>query len=146
MKLNSGRIPKQKNTSKCQGFNFFAKSSKQLELHITLYAEFDQQMTNTIDFLDCEKLLFPGVTLYLRLYRSPTNTLLSLNGSDDELGEADKEELDSESVESGDEGPVERLKALEEGLSLLEKLLLLHEDARKYVLSQKRDDFSQKKT
>ena len=37
-----------------------------------------------IDFLDCEKLLVPGVTLHLRLYRSPTNTLLSLNGSDDE--------------------------------------------------------------
>ena len=47
-----------------------------------------------------------------------------------ELGKADKEELDSESVESGDEGPVERLDSLEEGLSLLEPLVL-HEDATK---------------
>ena len=37
-----------------------------------------------IDFLGCEKILVPGVTLHLRLYRSPTNTLLSLNGSDNE--------------------------------------------------------------
>ena len=34
--------------------------------------------------MDCEKLLVPGVTLHLRLYRSPTNTLLFLNGSDDD--------------------------------------------------------------
>ena len=40
------------------------------------------------------------------------------------------EELDSKSVESGDEGTVERLDSLEERLSLLEPLLLL-EDATK---------------
>ena len=82
-----------KNTwAKCQGYNYLAKSTKRLDLHNALYAEFDQQKECTmelcgalhIDFLDCEKLLVPGVTLHLRLYRSPTNTLLSLNGSDDE--------------------------------------------------------------
>ena len=48
------------------------------------------------------------------------------------------EELDSRSVESGVEGPVERLDSLEERLSLLEPLLLL-EDATKNGLSQKLD-------
>ena len=48
------------------------------------------------------------------------------------------EELDSRSVESGVEGPVERLDSLEERLSLLEPLLLL-EDATKNCLSQKLD-------
>ena len=37
-----------------------------------------------IDFLESEKLLIPGVTLHLRLSRSPNNTLLSLKGTDDE--------------------------------------------------------------
>ena len=82
-----------KNTwAKCQGYNYLAKSSKRLDLLNALYAEFDRQNECTmdlcgamhIDFLDSEKLLVPGVTLHLRLYRSSTNTLLSLNGSDDE--------------------------------------------------------------
>ena len=36
------------------------------------------------DFLECEKLLIPGVTLHLRLFRSPNNTLLLLKETDDE--------------------------------------------------------------
>ena len=36
------------------------------------------------EFLECEKLLIPGVTLHLRLLRSSNNTLLLLKGADDE--------------------------------------------------------------
>ena len=35
-------------------------------------------------FLDCEKLLLPNVTLHIRLYRSPNNTIIHLKGTDDE--------------------------------------------------------------
>ena len=37
-----------------------------------------------VDFFDCEKLLVPGVTLHLRLFRSPNNTLLFMKGTDEE--------------------------------------------------------------
>ena len=78
--------------AKCQGYNYLAKSSQQTTLFNRLYQDFDRQAECTlelcgavhVDFLDCEKLLVPGVTLHLRLYRSPTNTILFLNGSDDE--------------------------------------------------------------
>ena len=78
--------------AKRQGYNYLAKSSKQCDLPSAFYAEFDQQKEHTmqlcgalsIDSSDCEKFLVPGVTVHLRLYRSPTYTLLSLNGSNDE--------------------------------------------------------------
>ena len=35
-----------------------------------------------IDFLDCEKLSLPNVTLHVRLYRSPNNTIIYLKGTD----------------------------------------------------------------
>ena len=38
-----------------------------------------------IDFLDCEKHLLPNVTLKIRLYRSPNNTINYLKGTDDEV-------------------------------------------------------------
>ena len=34
--------------------------------------------------MECEKLLIPGVTLHLRLFRPPNKTLLLLKGTDDE--------------------------------------------------------------
>ena len=36
------------------------------------------------DFFDREKLLVPGVTLHLRLFRSPNNTLFFMRGTDEE--------------------------------------------------------------
>ena len=37
-----------------------------------------------IDVLDCEKLSLPNVTLHIRLFRSPSNTIIHLKGTDDE--------------------------------------------------------------
>ena len=44
-----------------------------------------------IDFLDCERLLLPGVTLHLRFYRSPNNSALESVGT---WSAADIERLD----------------------------------------------------
>ena len=56
-----------------------------------LYADFDCKKCTAelygslrIDFGECKKLLLPGATLHLRLFRSPNNTLLLLKGTDDE--------------------------------------------------------------
>ena len=58
------------------------------------YADFDRKKKEStaelygalhIDFLEGEKLLIPGVTLHLRLFRSPNNTLLLLRGTKDEV-------------------------------------------------------------
>ena len=43
-----------------------------------------------VDFLDCERLLLPGVTLHLRFYRSPNNCTVERMGTREE---ADTNEL-----------------------------------------------------
>ena len=78
--------------TKCQGYDYLAKTSEQNQQFNKLYADFDRQNQCTtelygalqIDFFDCEKLLVPGVTLHLRLFRSPNNTMLFMKGTDDE--------------------------------------------------------------
>ena len=69
-----------------------AKTSEQNQQFNKLYADFDRQKQFTtelygalhIDFFDCEKLLVPGVTLHLRFFRFPINTMLFMRGTDDE--------------------------------------------------------------
>ena len=81
-----------KTWAKCQGYNYLAQTKEQDQAFNRLYADFDRKKECTaklygalhIDFLECEKLLIPGVTLHLRLFRSPNNTLLLLKGTDDE--------------------------------------------------------------
>lgn len=83
--------------AKCQGYNYLAKTREQDQMFNKLSARFAQlkeckmQLYGAlhIDFLDCEKLLLPGVTLHLRLYRSPNNTLLHLRGTDEEAKDLD---------------------------------------------------------
>ena len=68
------------------------KTSEQNQQFNKLFADFDRQkqcMTELhgalhIGFFDCEKLLVPGVTLHLRLFRFPNNTMLFMKGTDDE--------------------------------------------------------------
>ena len=69
-----------------------AKTSEQNQQFNKLYADFDRQKQCTtelygavhIDFFDCEKLLLPGVTLHVRLFRTPNNTMLFMERTDDE--------------------------------------------------------------
>ena len=83
--------------TKCQGYDYLAKTSEQNQQFNKLYADFDRQKQCTtelygalhIDFFDCEKLLVPGVTLHLRFFRSPNNTMLLMKGTDDEAKELD---------------------------------------------------------
>ena len=78
--------------AKCQGYNYLAKSSEKDQMFNKLAADFAQLKESKmqlcgalhIDFLDCEKLLLPNVTLHIRLYRSPNNTIIHLKGTDDE--------------------------------------------------------------
>ena len=80
--------------AKCQGYNYLAKSNerKKDKMFNKLAADFAQlkeckmQLCGAlhIDFLDCEKLLLPNVTLHIRLYRSPNTTIIHLKGADDE--------------------------------------------------------------
>ena len=78
--------------TKCQGFDYLAKTSDENQHFNKLYADFDRQKRCTtelygalfIDFFDCEKLLVPDVTLHLRLFRSPNNTMLFMKGTNDE--------------------------------------------------------------
>ena len=78
--------------AKCQGYNYLAKSNEKGQMFNKLAAELARlkvckmQLCGAlhIDFLDCEKLLLPNVTLHMRLYRSPSNTIIHLKGTDDE--------------------------------------------------------------
>ena len=78
--------------AKCQGYMYLAQTREQDQAFNRLYADFDRKKECTaalygalhIDFLECGKLLIPGVTLHLRLFRSPKNTLRILKGTDDE--------------------------------------------------------------
>ena len=65
----------------CQGYRYTANEKSSQEVKEKAWAEFrkgDQFNLELygapdIDFLDCERLLLPGVTLHLRFYRSPNN-------------------------------------------------------------------------
>lgn len=78
--------------AKCQGYNYLAKMEDKEEMHDKLATAFSNQKDCKmqlygalhLDFLDCEKLLLPNVTLHVRLYRAPNNTLLYLNGTDEQ--------------------------------------------------------------
>ena len=79
--------------TKCQGYDYLAKTSEQNQQFNNLYADFECQKECTtelyralhIDFFDCEKLLVPGVTPHLQLFPSPNNTMLFMKGTDDEV-------------------------------------------------------------
>ena len=68
----------------CQGYRYRANAKSSQEVKEKALAEFrkgDQFNLELygaphIDFLDCERLLLPGVTLHLRFYRSPNNCAL----------------------------------------------------------------------
>ena len=78
--------------AKCQGYDYLPKSKEQDQAFNKIYADFDCRKECTaqlygalhVDFFDCEKLLVPGVTLHLRLFRSPNNTLPFMKGTDEE--------------------------------------------------------------
>ena len=78
--------------AKCQGYNYLAKSNEKDQKFNKLAARFAQLkecriqlcVALHIDFLDCEKLLLPNVTLHIRLYSSPNNTIIYLKGTYDE--------------------------------------------------------------
>ena len=65
----------------CQGYRYRAKAKSSQEVKEKALAEirrgdqFNLELYGAphIDFLDCERLLLPGVTLHLRFYRSPNN-------------------------------------------------------------------------
>ena len=69
-----------------------AKTGEQNQQFNKLYADFDRQKQSTTElhgelhfkFFDCEKLLVPGVTLHLRFFRSPKNTVFFMKGIDEE--------------------------------------------------------------
>ena len=63
----------------CQGYRYRPNKEKNLEVKNKIMKKLADYGTCTlylygaphVDFLDCERLLLPGVTLHLRLYRSP---------------------------------------------------------------------------
>ena len=73
----------------CQGYRYRANAKSSQEVKEKALAEFrkgDQfnlelYGTPHIDFLDCERLLLPGVTLHLRFYRSLSNCALESVGT-----------------------------------------------------------------
>ena len=78
--------------AKCQGYDYWPKTEVQDQAFNKLYANFDRRKECTaelygafhVEIFDCEKLLVPGVTLHLRLFRSPNNTILFMKGADEE--------------------------------------------------------------
>ena len=73
----------------CKGYRYRANAKSSQEVKEKASAEFrkgDQFNLELygaphIDFLDCERLLLPGVTLHLRFYRSPNNCALESVGT-----------------------------------------------------------------
>ena len=63
----------------CQGYRYRPNKEKNLEVKNKIMKKFADYGTCSlylygapqVDFLDCERLLLPGLTLYLRLYQSP---------------------------------------------------------------------------
>ena len=86
----------------CQGYRFRPNEEKNLEVKSKIMKKFADYGTCSlylhgaphVDFLDCERLLLPGVTPYLRLYRSPN--LCALETLTD---------LDADAVKSLDKNP-----------------------------------------
>lgn len=86
----------------CQGYKYRGSTKKSLEIKDRLMDKFSTGGKCTlqlygaphVDFLDCERLLLPGVTLHLRFYRSPNNCALETLTS-----------LDEEVVKSLDQNP-----------------------------------------
>ena len=83
-----GRMPRinylAKSTGKDQQFNkLAARFAEKKECKVQLCGALH------LDFLDCVKFLLPNVTLHVRLYRSPNNTLLHLKGTDDDAKNLD---------------------------------------------------------
>ena len=80
------------NWAKCQGYDYLPKSKEQDKAFNKLCADFNRRKDCTaelygalhVGFFDCKKLLGPGVTLHLRLFRSPNNTPLFMIGTDEE--------------------------------------------------------------
>ena len=76
----------------CQGYVYWPKTEVQDQAFNKLYANFDRRKECMaelygalhVDIFDCEKLLVPGVTLHLRLFRFPNNTILFMKGADEE--------------------------------------------------------------
>jgi len=68
-----------------------SKTKEQDQAFNKLYADFDRRKECTaelygalhVGFFYCEKLLVPGVTLHLRFFRSPNNTLLFMKSTDE---------------------------------------------------------------
>ena len=83
---------RKKTWAKCQGYDYLPKTKEQDQAFNQIYANFDRRKECTaelyralhVDFSDCEKLLVPGVTLHLRLFQSPNNTILFIKGMDEE--------------------------------------------------------------
>ena len=83
--------------AECQGYNYLAKSTGKDQQFNKLAASFADKKECKIqlcgalhiDFLDCENFLLPNVTLHVRLYRSPNNTVLHLKGTDDDVKNLD---------------------------------------------------------
>ena len=73
----------------CQGYRYRADAKSSREVKEKALAElrkgdqFNLELYGAphIDFLDCERLLLPGVTLHLRFYRSPNNCALESVGT-----------------------------------------------------------------
>ena len=86
----------------CQGYRYRLNKEKNLEVKNKIMKKFADCGTCSlylygaphVDFLDCERLLLPGVTLHLRLYRSPN--LCALETLTD---------LDADAVKSLDKNP-----------------------------------------
>ena len=83
--------------AECQGYHYLAKSSGKDQQFNKLAASFAEKKECKVqlcgalhlDFLECEKFLLPNVTLHVRLYRSPNNTVLHLKGTDDDAKNLD---------------------------------------------------------
>ena len=86
----------------CQGYRYRANKEKNLEVRNKIMKKFADYGTCSlylygaphVDFLDCERLLLPGVTLHLRPYRSPNLCVLETLA-----------DLDGDAVESLDKNP-----------------------------------------
>ena len=76
----------------CQGYDYLAKTGEQNQQFNKRYADFERQKQCTTElygalyngFFDCEKLLVPGVTIYLRFFCSPKNAMIFMKESDHE--------------------------------------------------------------
>ena len=74
----------------CQGYRYRGDKTKNAAIKTEIVASFVKEAKCSlqlyVDFLECERLLLPGVTLHLRFYRSANHcameTLTTLNAVD----------------------------------------------------------------